>query len=310
MKNNVNEAFAKTFFEIAESDLRASDCLFREGHYPQAVFYLQQSVEKATKFYYVVTKVISGENIATEIKQIGHFPLKVFKKLAENEKKKIGNVIDTLEKVPGSKETSLMKAFDDLKKDYEKGFEDILKLLDEADRMAREIKSQEGYNFPPKEVLEIGIDRLKKIELQIESRLKEIELQIESLFKQMQQRKVPMILIKTLIEAILDCLLCNNPKWREKVKQQFNKAWRSSSLTNEMLEEIKKVFESARHYISFSLFFLSLVTTPHSSLARYPTEKHNPLEVYNKNHPLIQQFKELVGIMDNILPAMEILYNH
>jgi hypothetical protein len=42
---------AKEFYKISRSDLEASKLLFDHGKYPQSIFYLQQSVEKATKSF-------------------------------------------------------------------------------------------------------------------------------------------------------------------------------------------------------------------------------------------------------------------
>lgn len=51
-------SFAETLFEIARTDLEAAKCLFEQELYPQAVFYLQQSVEKATKSFGLLKDII------------------------------------------------------------------------------------------------------------------------------------------------------------------------------------------------------------------------------------------------------------
>jgi HEPN domain-containing protein len=67
-------SFAETLFEIARTDLNAAKCLFDQEHYPQAVFYLQQSVEKATKSLAIDFDIIKEE----EVIKVGHDPLKVY----------------------------------------------------------------------------------------------------------------------------------------------------------------------------------------------------------------------------------------
>jgi len=90
---------AKNLLEIAKKDLKASKCLYDNGLYPQAVFYLQQSVEKATKTFGILSDFID-EN---ELKDfVGHNPLKIHKKvfeeqkrIAENLNRIIGDISDT-----------------------------------------------------------------------------------------------------------------------------------------------------------------------------------------------------------------------
>jgi len=55
------------FLEIAQSDLRAAECLFKNGFYPQSLFFLQQSVEKATKTFSIKVGLLKNEK---EIKSL------------------------------------------------------------------------------------------------------------------------------------------------------------------------------------------------------------------------------------------------
>ncbi|MEM2528848.1 MAG: HEPN domain-containing protein [Thermoproteota archaeon] len=43
------EKLSQIYFEIAKKDLRAAKLLYDQGFYPQAIFYLEQAVEKAVK---------------------------------------------------------------------------------------------------------------------------------------------------------------------------------------------------------------------------------------------------------------------
>ena len=55
---------AKEFLEISEQDLKSSEILFKNGIYPNAVFFLQQSVEKWAKFFF-----LCGEYSFDELKK-------------------------------------------------------------------------------------------------------------------------------------------------------------------------------------------------------------------------------------------------
>lgn len=59
----------------AQRDLEASRVLHHTENYPAAVFYYQQAVEKACKFWGLSTGLITWEGI----RRIGHNPDKVFR---------------------------------------------------------------------------------------------------------------------------------------------------------------------------------------------------------------------------------------
>ena len=60
--------FAQELYEIAMSDLMASELLYRKKHFRQAVYLLQQSVEKLTKADCLWRGAISID----QLKKIGH----------------------------------------------------------------------------------------------------------------------------------------------------------------------------------------------------------------------------------------------
>ena len=63
--------------EIAKKDLEATKILFNNMLYAQAIFYLQQCIEKAIKSLGIKRKIITESDLW---KEIGHKALKVFSK--------------------------------------------------------------------------------------------------------------------------------------------------------------------------------------------------------------------------------------
>ena len=61
--------FVKELVEIAENDLKSSAILYNEELYSQSIYFLQQSVEKISKAYSVLSGDIKPKDIA---KKIGH----------------------------------------------------------------------------------------------------------------------------------------------------------------------------------------------------------------------------------------------
>jgi len=70
---------AEVFLEIAKADLKAAQCLYQAKLYPQAVFFLQQSIEKTFKA--IGSSSFSETDLKTKIK---HYPLKIFSCGMEN----------------------------------------------------------------------------------------------------------------------------------------------------------------------------------------------------------------------------------
>lgn len=68
-----------SFLDEARDDLKAARCLYEGGLYAQAVYHVQQSIEKSSKFWGLTLRMFSYE----DLKKLGHNPHKVFKKLFE-----------------------------------------------------------------------------------------------------------------------------------------------------------------------------------------------------------------------------------
>ncbi len=79
--------------ECAGNDLKASKTLYSTGDYPNAIFHLQQSVEKATKAYALSIGLFKVD----ELKGVGHDTPEVFLKLLA--KKGILQSIDMLNRI-------------------------------------------------------------------------------------------------------------------------------------------------------------------------------------------------------------------
>lgn len=64
----------KELIDIAKSDLDASERLYEGGSYPQAVFYLEQSIEKTAKAFGLEVGIIEEE----ELQGLGHHHEEIF----------------------------------------------------------------------------------------------------------------------------------------------------------------------------------------------------------------------------------------
>ncbi len=95
MEESKLTALEATLFRIARKDLEASSILFREKLYSQAVFFLQQSVEKATKVVGPKEGIIKASQLKNKI---GHKAWRVFTEICligENYYQKLDKYVES-----------------------------------------------------------------------------------------------------------------------------------------------------------------------------------------------------------------------
>lgn len=103
-----NMELGKILLNISKSDLNASKLLYVNGHYSQAIFFLQQSAEKATKCYGLMTGIITEDSLKSKI---GHSPAKIYGIMANKQREKI-DAIKKIKKDPILKENMIIQKFE------------------------------------------------------------------------------------------------------------------------------------------------------------------------------------------------------
>lgn len=79
MNKKEREQLGLSFYDIAESDLNSALILYRNGIFHNAVFFLQQGIEKLIKGMGLYFDIISPN----QLKSVNHFASDIFKKSAE-----------------------------------------------------------------------------------------------------------------------------------------------------------------------------------------------------------------------------------
>jgi len=112
-----------TLLEIAKQDLKASKCLLSKKLYPQSIFYLEQSIEKAVKSLGIWSGNVTEEEIKDRIR---HKTPKVFTFILKRGIEKVKKTLKEFEeKFPEIKETSLWKKLQNQAKSMEKDIKNI-----------------------------------------------------------------------------------------------------------------------------------------------------------------------------------------
>jgi len=291
MKNSEN------LFKIARNDLEAAKCLYEKEFYPQAVFCLQQSIEKANKSWGLVCDIIK-EN---EVIPVGHDPFKIYIKSLLDQKKRFETNIETIKQVPELRKTKFMRNldFEEHNKDLGDLLANIKKYYKVKNHSLKEIKFlKKGFEeilYIPKGIIRSLLSQLNKLESS-EIHLKDINFSVQDFIK-----------TKESFIEFLDAFHNLEPQKIEKLKEDVEKSF-TLDLQKEIINELRSFPIKNLMYVSYSLYYLSLIMLPHATVTRYPDNNHDPLKIYNKNLPLIQLFDDLLEITEKTLSKMETLF--
>ena len=270
---------SKIYFEIAKKDLEAAKCLYEKGLYPQTVFYLQQSVEKAAKSFALMMNKISE----SQAKEFKHNTLKIHEKLLNEQMETLERLNETSRVIPRLKETSLLKDID---------FNGVCGVLDRSQNSISTIQAERRF-LSKQEIMQLIGD------------LNTLEKDVAIAFDSGPDQEFTDKLRQGLLE-LLDVLHEYSPQKVEELKKEVSAL--SPNFLWGILEKIKPRLIDL-YYVVPSLLYLSIITFPHAVTSRYLEAGVNPLETYKKDFPLIELFGECVEVVEKTLVKIENLEN-
>lgn len=270
---------------IAKSDLEASRVLYENQLYPQAIFYFQQSVEKANKSLALVTKQVTEKEL---YRNIGHEAIKIHEKAIKRQKDKYEQFNDHLKLFPELREVGFIKNFN----------------------IKREIRQ---FDFFLSYINKIRHDKNKLIHMSswdISRLLKEMEKGKNDIQKEMQNLSKFRMNDENLKQTnknffnLYNVALKYNPIYAEELKNDFEK------LDSKKLEKYIKNYYGLTYLgmsLSISLYCLAIITIPHVSITRYPENDKTPLKIYTQRLPIVKKLPELINVHKNALNEFKIL---
>jgi hypothetical protein len=258
-----------SFFKTAENDLKTAKLLYDHRMYAQAIFYLQQSIEKLSKAFGLKLDLLKPK----DIKKVSHHTAQVFTQHMYEDS-------ETVDKRNQSK-AQLMEHFGN---DFFK-FELDGRIIDLA---TKDAELQEGRDFLELENFEglnqadlrSCIDWLQEISTTT-IELKEAEL----------EQKLPQ-LYQDLLLQLENKLGKPLPEFR-------------TALNSDLFKKLPKLMIYALPFliklfaVLLTLCILSLITTPHNQSTRYPCLHcgESPHEGYLKSTPIVQEFMSIYQLM-------------
>jgi HEPN domain-containing protein len=260
------------FLEMAKNDLEAARCLYSKKLYSLSIFHLQQAIEKAVKCFGIANKIIS-ESEAKDT--IGHEAWRLYLRIFNETKNKIVKLEETFNRFPKLKEVGLIKELNILNK--MQNYEHVFKFSNE-----------DAFNLSfSNKKLQIIANEIKKLSKSLKEMISpEIIDKEES--NDFQKR------MYELLEVISENIIID-----EKSKEKLNEI-----LTPQLIFSFLKMLKELIVKLIFcfvSLFYLSVIFSPHAVKSRYPQNEFNPLEVYTDKMPLIQMLDFFIEVTGNVL---------
>lgn len=271
-------SMSEILLEMAKKDLEASHWLNEKELYPQAIFFLQQSVEKAAKAFGLMTNMVTED----ELQAIGHYPLRIHRRLLTKQRQKLKGLNRALGIIPRLAETQMFKNIDT--SEVEANIDEWQQSLD---------------SLTPDKLRHLSQDEL----IGLISFLRELEARADEI----STAPPPVTAadfddFKETMCELLDTLYEFDPEEVGKAKQALEVL--DMSFLEQLVQTLWALLPSLL-YIHFALFCLSTITFPHAVVARYPSSELNPLEIYKKSVPLVDMFGVCVQVMQTVLRKLQ-----
>lgn len=266
--------------KTAEKDLYAARTLFEKESYPQAIFFFQQSVEKANKAFGLMSNKITENMLQNEI---GHKPLKIHITIVKEQKKNFENYKKMFEQNLITETNALSK-------------NDVNSLIKSSKKFIRITKK---VDKEPQKHIRLSTKELDEIINFINDTSKEIsEIKVQNIKINDEKAKgLKSQFIKTFAN-----IKKKYPLEANKIKQSLDQL-RFQDLQDAatMFAEIMVILIPSYH----SLLLLALIMHPHATTSRYPSEDGSPEDFYNIKLPLVKKLPELLMIQEKAIDGIK-----
>jgi len=279
---------AKDTLSIAQRELESAKAMYDKGFYPEAIFWLQQSIEKGWKsfgFYYGVIDEEDARSyeISHKGSRVANKTLKVLQRVVlrlRSNIKKLQYLFDiTVEESPR-------------KKDHLEQLQDSI--LEATSELNDYITNEDKYrNLSCEELTDLinNLNSLIEI-LEIVEEIIKKPILSEELYARVKQNVYEMGLSIfrgfPQIESILRKIIFED-------------------LTNQLMEKLLKNLLHGMIVVD-PLLYLAIITQAHEQSTRYIIAGKSPTQIYTPSHPLVQKFPEIGAIATSTLENLKEFY--
>lgn len=276
------EFCAHEFFNIAKQDLIAAKVLYRKGLYPEALFFFQQSIEKAYKSYHLFSEL--GDNhtdsstTSLPIMKIGHTPTKILERRALDMESRLKDIKRTIDSIPNHHEI-----YEKIGVDYAELIQQFSELRQVSSQISANRNSQRQMRLHELNDLIVDLSKIMKQSDRLNRDIKRISFDSASR-EQMKRKNLEM----------LSPFFKHFPEQAEKFTNENDLLFGNDF---EKFEPIFKILIQNRANagcINVIYSQLSIITQSHESSTRYSSITQSPIREYSRNHPVIRRFNTLV----------------
>lgn len=269
----------KKLLEIGKRDLDSAIILYEAKFYSQAIFSLQQSIEKCVKSYGVKSNAIKEKDLA---RKINHLPHKVFSRLFDN-------------KLTELKEQKIYKSIlPEIIPPHQRNrnCDDEIGMLEDVYNQTKNVQIFCDTSNQEIETLISGANEIDSLEITNEKELYELikddYLKTYTHFKDFFSKGKNN---EQIVEDIEDSI--SNPD--DVIENLFAR------------KKVEFEYRKKNNYISYVWVNLSIITSPHEQASRYPSSQtgNSPDEFYNEKNILVALFPEMVKLMKNSIGKYE-----
>jgi len=270
MSMNIN------LLEAAKQDLKASILLYKSKQYPQAVFYYQQSVEKAFKSLGLLMDIVPKDQLGKGI--YGHKILMIYKELSQQYKIQVQELINGLEEKPTLKQFPFLK---DIKVGEQ--IEHLQAFTNELDK----IKGMPNAFSTKESIDEILCEILKTYNETVLVKISNDDI--------CEFTKQTMDKIDTIVDEMP---IPPNVKDKGDIKKGLAELKNDPNNIIILSTGITLIIKALPiiMFLFISFLFLAMIVYPHDVQSRYPNEDIKLTHKYNKHLPIVARLPELIEV--------------
>lgn len=278
---------------MAMEDLDASIILYYRGLYPQAVFSLQQAVEKLAKSMGFFLGIISEKE---SIKRIKHQPLKIVQVVTSKLAPYIQDVAIASDGFPEFRARLTAMGVD----------------VREVSRAAKKVVHDVSTYLRTLENYDLSNEELGRVVADVKDKIILMDRVIEKIENQEFQDAEYDVIRNQLVAMYIDGIATQDipePKkteWLKNMQDALPQVIPSRELLEEFVYYTMLMGEPV-----YTLFQLARITAPHENRSRYPTAKDDfdPLEYYTADCPLVKVLPDLHQFTRVAIERIDFLYD-
>lgn len=273
----MEQELANGFYQVAKDDFVISKILYNTKEYPNAIYHLQQAVEKLSKAFGLLNGFI---DVDTFEKKISHNSEKIFKNPIRKHQEELKESIELEKLFPDFYKYEIDGNSMDLTGESRKIYTATQKMIH---------LDPKKYKWAPINVIDKMLDAVQALNIQNHLSIEEVKSKFPSLYS-----------------SSLSQLEKKTGKKLQEVLPSLEELDEYSSLIHEVFFQKMPLFL----YTYNSLFFLSLLTSMHNQSTRYPCKCCGdlPKNQYNLETPIVIKFKRLINCFSKALDCYEALH--